>query len=136
MTSSLPNCHPRRPEAQFLLAHGSRSPAWRCPFETLAARFRDSHPERRIYLCYLEAWTPTLPEAVADAYAAGLRRFRISPLFWSSGRHLQEDLPALLAALERLFPGTHVIVDPPLGEREVVVLAALRALEPDPATQG
>jgi len=40
--------------AQLLLAHGSRDPDWRRPFEWIAADLRAAHPERSIVLCYLE----------------------------------------------------------------------------------
>ena len=117
------------PEVQFLLAHGSRNPQWRLPFEVIAARLQVAQPQRRIMLCYLELWTPSLDEGMREAYAAGLRQYRISPLFWSSGRHLQEDLPALVAQLRAELPGCEIRVDGPLGESEMIIRAALQALQ-------
>ncbi len=115
-------------QAHILLAHGSRNAEWRRPFEVLAARFGERHPERRVLLCYLEMWAPDLPQTIARAYAEGVRQFRISPLFWSSGRHLQEDLPLLLGELEQRFPEIRISVDEPLGEREPVLAAVLDVL--------
>ena len=116
------------PEVQFLLAHGSRNPQWRRPFEVIAARLQVAQPRRRIVLCYLEMWTPSLDAAMREAYAEGLRHYRISPLFWSSGRHLQEDLPAVVARLRTELPGCEIAVDGPLGDSEVMISAALQAL--------
>lgn len=115
-------------QAHILLAHGSRNAEWRRPFEVLAARFGERHPERRVLLCYLEIWAPDLPETIAQAYADGVRQFRISPLFWSSGRHLQEDLPLLISELEQRFPDIRISMDEPLGEREPVLAAVLDVL--------
>ncbi len=115
-------------QAHILLAHGSRNADWRRPFELIAARFGERHPERRVLLCYLEIWAPDLSQTIAGAYVEGVRQFRISPLFWSSGRHLQEDLPRLLSELEQRFPGLRISVDEPLGEREPVLAAVLDVL--------
>ncbi|MHB1531209.1 sirohydrochlorin chelatase [Acidithiobacillus sp.] len=115
-------------QAHILLAHGSRNAEWRRPFEVLAARFGERHPERRVLLCYLEIWAPDLPQTIARTYAEGVRQFRISPLFWSSGRHLQEDLPLLMNELEQRFPEIRISVDEPLGEREPVLAAVLDVL--------
>jgi hypothetical protein len=35
-------------EVQFLLAHGSRNPQWRKPFEQIAEKLQSAHPERQI----------------------------------------------------------------------------------------
>ncbi len=115
-------------QAHILLAHGSRNAEWRRPFEVLAARFGERHPERCVLLCYLEIWTPDLPQTIARTYAEGVRQFRISPLFWSSGRHLQEDLPLLISELEQRFPDIRISMDEPLGEREPVLAAVLDVL--------
>ena len=113
---------------QLLLAHGSRDPEWRRPFETMAEALQRAHPERRVYLCYLELWTPSLAEAVTMAYAEGQRRFRITPLFWSRGRHLREDLPEIVDGVLRELPGCEIVIDPPVGESDIVQAAVLRLL--------
>ncbi|MBU2740368.1 cobalamin biosynthesis protein CbiX [Acidithiobacillus thiooxidans] len=116
-------------EVQFLLAHGSRNPQWRKPFEQIAEKLQSAHPERQIVLCYLEMWEPSLEQALHSAYASGLRHFRISPLFWSSGRHLQEDLPALLEQVQVTLPDCLIKVEGPIGESEIIIQAALQALQ-------
>ncbi|MGE4530050.1 MAG: sirohydrochlorin chelatase [Acidithiobacillus sp.] len=116
-------------EVQLLLAHGSRNPQWRLPFEYIAAHLQARVPERRIVLCYLEMWSPGLGDALRECYALGLRQYRISPLFWSSGRHLQEDLPAMVQQLKHELPDCNIQVDGPLGETEIILQAALQALQ-------
>ncbi len=116
-------------EVQLLLAHGSRNPEWRRPFERIAECLQQTYPERRVNLCYLEMWAPSLDQALYEAYAAGFRHYRISPLFWSSGRHLQEDLPARLSEVQKRLPDCRIRVDGPIGESEVILQAALQALQ-------
>ncbi|WP_308387931.1 CbiX/SirB N-terminal domain-containing protein [Acidithiobacillus sp. AMEEHan] len=111
-----------------LLAHGSRDPEWRWPFERIAGELQTAHPQRSVVLCYLEMWSPSLAEAVFAAHAKGNRDFRITPLFWSRGRHLRDDLPKLVQDLLRDLPDCSFVVDPPVGESEVVRAAVLRLL--------
>ncbi|MGK9452274.1 sirohydrochlorin chelatase [Acidithiobacillus caldus] len=114
--------------AQLLLAHGSRDPDWRRPFEWIAADLRAAHPERSIVLCYLEMWRPSLPEAVRTAHAQGARSFRITPLFWSRGRHLRDDVPRIVQDLLCELPGCAIVIDPPVGESGIVRAAVLHLL--------
>ncbi|MBU2808246.1 cobalamin biosynthesis protein CbiX [Acidithiobacillus ferrooxidans F221] len=116
-------------DVQFLLAHGSRNPQWRKPFEQIAERLQLAHPERLIVLCYLEMWEPSLDQAIREAYVLGFRHFRISPLFWSSGRHLQEDLPTLIEQVQKVLPNCFFQVEGPIGESEIIIQAALQALQ-------
>ncbi|MHB8252278.1 MAG: sirohydrochlorin chelatase [Acidiferrobacter sp.] len=116
-------------QVQFLLVHGSRNPQWRLPFEVIAARLQTVQPQRRIILCYMEIWTPSLTDAMHQAYAEGLRQYRISPLFLSCGRHLQEDLPALVERLQAELPDCGIVIDGPLGTSEIIITATLQALQ-------
>ncbi len=113
---------------QLLLAHGSRDPEWRQPFEWIAEDLQATHPERSIVLCYLEMWSPSLPEAIHTAYTGGVRNFQITPLFWSRGRHLRDDVPRIVEELLKELPACAIVVDPPVGESEIVRAAVLRLL--------
>jgi len=113
---------------QLLLAHGSRDPDWRQPFEWIAADLQTAHPERSIILCYLEMWSPSLPEAIRTAYAQGTRHFQVTPLFWSRGRHLRDDVPKIVQELLSELPGCAIVIDPPVGESGIVRAAVLRLL--------
>lgn len=112
----------------LLVAHGSGHARWRRPFEAIATGLSGRHSERLIRLCYLEKWTPDVPAAVDDLYQNGCRHLRVSPLFLSSGRHLEKDLPEILSACLRPRPDLVVTVEPPLGEYESVVKAVLEVL--------
>jgi len=113
---------------QLLLAHGSRDPEWRRPFERIAKKLQQEHPDRPVILCYLELWNPSLSDAISSAYTQGHRSFRITPLFWSRGRHLRDDLPALVKKLQGEIPGCDVVIDPPVGESDIVHAAVVHLL--------
>ena len=95
----------------ILLAHGSRDPAWARPFEQLA---RDTGA----MLAFMELATPTLPEAVDAAVAAGAVRVRVLPLFMARGAHVKRDIPAHVAVLKDAYPDCAIELLPSLGESE------------------
>ena len=71
---------------------------------------------------------PSLSECVGTLYAEGLRNFRIVPVFFGSGGHLKEDLPALVRTLKNNFKGLEITLEPPVGEQSEVITAIARAI--------
>jgi sirohydrochlorin cobaltochelatase len=104
----------------ILLAHGSSDPAWRAPFErlheALAARMRAS-----LKLAYMELSEPSLESTVDELAASGIRRAEILPLFFAAGRHLRQDVPAQVTALQSAHPGIDLTLLPPVGEHPAFV---------------
>ncbi len=100
----------------ILLAHGSRDPRWRATFEeglaVIAARL-----DRPVSLAYMEMASPSLEDVVESAYKSGIRRFEIFPLFFAEGRHLLEDVPAQVRALEQRCQGSVISLGAAAGTR-------------------
>ena len=116
--------------AVIVFAHGSRDPLWRAPVEAVAARIAQRAPGAFVACAYLELCAPELPEAVAQALAAGARRIRVLPLFFGMGKHAREDLPALMATLQTTHPEVRFELMRPAGENErLTALLADLALE-------
>jgi sirohydrochlorin cobaltochelatase len=111
--------------ALVLVAHGSRDPRWRAPFERLVEALRAAGT--RVELGYLEAASPSIPEAIEAAATAGARRITVLPLFMASGGHVAEDIPRLLEPLFARWPDLVVTQLPPVGEhpRFVELLLAI-----------
>ncbi len=114
--------------AHVLVAHGSTSLRWRAPFEVLAQTLAACDPSRIVALCYLEKCTPTVSTVLDDLYRQGCRTLRVSPLFLSSGRHLDHDLPHLLTAWLDYHTDARLEVDPALGEQAAILSALAHAL--------
>lgn len=104
------------PEAVVFFCHGSPDAAWREPFDAILAEFRASHPNRPAALCFLERMRPTLPEAIDDLVAGGVKAMRVVPLFLAPGKHTRLDLPAMLDEARGRWPGLRVSVAPTLAE--------------------
>lgn len=71
---------------------------------------------------------PSLSECIGTLYAEGIRRFRIVPVFFGSGGHLKEDLPALVGTLKSNFKNLEITLEPPVGEQPEVISAIARAI--------
>ncbi len=104
-----------RPSALVLLAHGSRNPNWRAPFDHLLESLRKEAGEDRVYLAYLQMASPNLADVVRDLASRGVRTIRILPLLMSAGNHAYEDIPSEVAALQAKHPGLSVEILPPIG---------------------
>ena len=116
-----------------LMAHGSRDPRWRQPFQALHAELATRLGEGRVWLCYMEMAEPDLFAVLRQATAQGHARFRVLPLFMAAGAHVANDITAQVAQAEAMFPGTTYETLPPVGEhpavREALARIALEAAD-------
>ncbi len=64
---------------------------------------------------HMEIAEPTIADAVGKCAAAGAATVIIAPYFLSQGRHIQEDIPALVAAAQEQHPEVKCVVADPIG---------------------
>ncbi len=108
----------------ILFAHGSRDPLWRLPMESVAARVAAragaGGADRDVVArcAYLELTEPDLPTVAADLASQGVQAVTIVPMFLGAGRHVREDLPALVDDLRAAHPGIDWQLQRPVGENE------------------
>jgi sirohydrochlorin ferrochelatase len=69
----------------------------------------------------MELAEPTIAQAVAACAARGARLVVVAPYFLSRGRHIQDDIPALVAAAQREHPGVECVVAGPIGVDPLMV---------------
>ncbi|MBI3150174.1 MAG: CbiX/SirB N-terminal domain-containing protein [Betaproteobacteria bacterium] len=100
----------------LLFAHGARDPAWATPFQALAQELRDQVGPVPVELAFLERMAPDFPTTVASLSSAGCTEILVCLLFLASGRHLAEDLPALLKGAKAAHPEVAIRVTEALGE--------------------
>jgi len=111
----------------ILLAHGSRDPLWRQPFEALSQRIAAAEGADSVALAYMEMAEPSLLTVAAEAVAAGAAQLLVLPLFMASGGHLRHDVPLLLNQIRHSHPHILVHMLPPIGEHPQVQ-AAIEAI--------
>lgn len=112
----------RRPGI-LLFAHGARDPQWARPFEATAQRLRALAPDAAVELAFLEFMSPDLHAAGARLAAAGCTHVSVVPLFLGAGGHVRKDLPALLAGLAGHHPQVQWLLQPAVGETELLIEA-------------
>jgi sirohydrochlorin cobaltochelatase len=107
----------------LLLAHGSRDPGWKAPFERLRDRILARAPTTLVENAYLEHTAPDVIEAAKRLVARGATAIEIMPLFLGPGGHVRSDLPRLAAEIRTAHPSVDVRVAAPIGEAERVIEA-------------
>ncbi|HXF63983.1 MAG TPA: sirohydrochlorin chelatase [Caldilineaceae bacterium] len=134
------------PRGLLLMAHGTPLPEANAPlYRVLEAVAREASFARRL-VGYLDCNEPTIPAALAALAAEGARQIVALPYFLHMGRHVREDLPALIAQAQATLPAAivqahHLDYDPllveALAERIVTHLRSPQGLNPsndtDPA---
>lgn len=63
----------------------------------------------------MEIAKPTIADAISKCASAGASTIIIAPYFLSRGRHIQEDIPALVAAAQEQHPQVKCVIAEPIG---------------------
>ena len=102
------------------VAHGSRAveanDAHRAAAAALAAETGAT-----VVPAYLELADPSIPDAIVGAVDAGASRIVVLPLFLYPGRHVQRDIPELVAEAQERRPGATVELLEPFGADPALV---------------
>ena len=107
----------------LLFAHGARDPRWAEPFEAIAKRVRQTAPDLRVELAFLEFMAPDLIDAGRTLAADGCTVVDVVPLFLGAGGHVRKDLPELLQRLGESHAQVRWRLRPAIGEVEGVIAA-------------
>jgi len=103
-------------ECLVLLAHGSKDPRWRIPFERIVDAVQGQSGKTKVRLAYMEFIEPTLMDVARECVGQQILRLRILPLFLSIGAHLVTDVPEQVNQAKAQFPQLEVDVLSPVGE--------------------
>jgi len=109
-----------------LFAHGARDPEWARPFEAIRECVRQQRPEYPIALAYLEAMTPSLPEAIGTLVSEGASAITVFPIFMAQGGHLKQDLPRILTEVRAAHPHVPICQESSIGDVPEIVQAISR----------
>lgn len=133
------SAHEKAATHLLLMAHGTPLAAANAPLAHIAQQVCANLDLASATVSYLDCNTPTIPEAFATLAGTGAQRIVALPYFLHLGRHVAEDLPALIAAARNAFPMTQIIaahhLDYDLGLADVVAdraAALLPAAAPSP----
>ena len=103
----------------ILLAHGSRDPKWKAPFESMITVMKNEFGNERVELAYLEHCSPSIEEVIEESYKNGCRDIRFLPLFMSAGAHLRNDVPKILEEIQASKDDLKLSIQAPVGEHQL-----------------
>ncbi|MGH8548846.1 MAG: sirohydrochlorin chelatase [Methylococcales bacterium] len=130
-------------EVVLLVGHGSREAAGNREVEDFATRWRASHPEWDIDLCFIEFAEVLLAEGL-NRSARRARRVIVVPLILNAAGHVKMEIPGHIEAARVLHPATDFRYARHLSGCDAVLNilkrrlhTAMRSLDmPDPRTTG
>ncbi len=99
----------------ILLGHGSRTKKALEEMEELAAKLQQSSRDLTVLPAFLTLLEPDLSQAVKSAVESGAVEIHVLPLFFFTGKHVQEDIPARFEALRAAHPGVSLTLREPIG---------------------
>lgn len=105
----------------ILIAHGSKDPRWRKPFESLYEKLKASTESKNVSLCYMEFANPKLIDVIDNGYKSGLKKIKILPLFMAGGGHVDMDIPEQVKEAKEKYPGIEIEILKPIGEHPEIV---------------
>jgi len=124
------NQNPQMTIVQILLAHGSRDPGWRKPFEELLEKCKKESPKKIFCLSYLELCNPKLSDIIKDLLENNnkITTFNIHPLFLSSGVHVNDDIQKILSELRANYPQKIFNLNDVIGKNSFVTNAIYKVV--------
>jgi sirohydrochlorin cobaltochelatase len=105
----------KRPPVLILLGHGSRARKTLEEMEALAAKLQSETSGLEVRTAFLTLLEPDLAGAVRAAVKAGAGEIHVLPLFFFSGKHVLEDIPALFADLQAAHPKVKLVLREAVG---------------------
>ncbi len=119
----------------LLIAHGSRREAANQEIRQLTASLAERLGDRYDHIgCgFLELADPDIPTAIDAAVARGATEVVILPYFLATGRHVAEDIPAIVTDKRAQYPAVRIHMSPyPGAVPEILdLLAGLARSVPD-----
>ena len=116
--------------AHILLAHGSKDPRWREPFENLLEKSRIISPKKKFCLCYLELCQPSLNETIQELTVnnSTISTINIHPIFLSAGVHFNKDVQTMIVHLKSLYPHLKFKINDVVGSNSIVSDAIIKVV--------
>lgn len=70
---------------------------------------------------HMELADPSILQAVGACAARGSKKVIIAPYFLSKGKHIQQDIPALVQEAQAVYPEVECVIAEPLGVDPLLV---------------
>lgn len=121
--------------ALLLVAHGSRLPEANAEVAQLTERLREESGDQFeiVTHAFLEIAEPDIPTGIDVCIAQGAAQLWVLPYFLAAGRHVRDDVPALLEQARERHPQAAIYLCEHLGAEAGLPEVLLRLTKGDPA---
>lgn len=99
----------------LVVDHGSRRAASNAQLEAFAEAYAEATGRAIVEAAHMELAAPTIGEAFGKCVARGANFIVVAPFFLSPGRHIQEDIPQLVAEAAREHEDVKYLISAPIG---------------------
>jgi len=103
-------------KAILLVSHGSRSPKTKEEIIVLADLLRLRLPGEVVEFAFLEIESPNIPEGIDRCASQGVSAIVVTLNFLNAGRHVNDDIPAIVREAEVKYPHIKFSISQPIGQ--------------------
>jgi sirohydrochlorin ferrochelatase len=103
-------------KAILLVSHGSRSPKTKEEIVVLAGVLRQRLPQDIVEFAFLEIEAPSIPEGIDICVSQGATVVIVTLNFLNAGRHVDQDIPAIVLTAQKKYPKVKLVISKPIGQ--------------------
>jgi sirohydrochlorin ferrochelatase len=103
-------------KAILLVSHGSRSPKTKEEIIALVGVLCQRLPQLIVEFAFLEIEPPSIPEGIDICAAKGAGEIIVTLNFLNAGRHVNEDIPAIVLEAQKKYPHIKFSISKPVGQ--------------------
>lgn len=103
-------------KAVLLISHGSRSSATKREVSLLVERLRRAMAGEIVEYAFLELESPSIPEGIDICVQKGAQQVTVLLNFLNSGRHVDVDIPEIVAVAQKKYPIVPMSITKPVGQ--------------------
>ncbi len=114
----------------LIMAHGSPHPESNAPIYAIAERVRACGRYAAVTICFMDLNQPSIPDAIDNMSGRGIKHIIATPYFLQLGNHVNDDLPAIIAAARIRHSASTILLTEHLAyDRLLVSVIADRVAE-------
>jgi sirohydrochlorin ferrochelatase len=103
-------------KAILVVSHGSRTPKTKQEISALVEDLILRLPGVIVEFAFLEIESPSIPEGIVNCISKGAASVVLALNFLNAGRHVDEDIPAIVLAAQKKYPQVTFFITKPVGQ--------------------
>ena len=105
----------------LVISHGSHSPKTREEVSRLVNILKKKSKLKIFEFAFLEIDSPSIPKGIDTCLQKGADEILFLLNFLNSGKHVNEDIPMIVAEAKKKYPQVRFTISKPIGQHERIV---------------